>query len=64
MLSESELIAKLVAQWHLDAHERKALPAGEAKGSLVVAEIERSVEHGGRYPTSWRLEAGFDGGAG
>ena len=60
--SESELIAKLVAYWHLDARERKALPNGEAKGSLVVAAVERSVVKAGCYPITWRPDSGFDGG--
>jgi hypothetical protein len=61
-ITELDLIAKLVEQWHLNSHERKALPEGKAKGSLVVNVLQDIVTIKGKYPIDWGLSSGFDGG--
>jgi hypothetical protein len=46
-LDERALVLKLVERWHLSVPERRSLPGGRAKRSLVLAAIERLVrDHG------------------
>lgn len=59
---ESELIHKLVMRWHLSVPERRALPRGSAKASLVCAALEEAVRADGWFPTQWRPEEPFAGG--
>jgi hypothetical protein len=40
---ERHLVRKLVTRRHLNVPERRALPGGRAKGTLVVAEFENAV---------------------
>jgi hypothetical protein len=61
-LIERELAAKLVASWHLNVAERRAIPHGSLPGSLLVAEIGALVEAKGQYPVDWRLDEDFHGG--
>lgn len=59
--SERDLIRKLVVEWHLSVPERKTLPDGRAKVSLILDAMEEIVKGAGCYPAGWRLEDDFSG---
>jgi hypothetical protein len=59
--SERDLIHKLAVDWHLNVPERKKLPGGQAKVSLIVDAIEEIVNDCGCYPAGWRLDDDFSG---
>lgn len=61
-MGEKELITKLVTEWHLSVPERKELPKGKAKGSLIIESIEELLKLHGWFPRNWRPNEGFDGG--
>lgn len=61
-VDETELVRKLAISWHLSVPERRALPGGKAKASLVFAAIEESLTENGWFPPSWRPDQAFEGG--
>jgi hypothetical protein len=58
---EKELIRKLAATWHLNVPERRALPGGRAKASLLLDAIEEELCSGGWYPPDGKPEDDFRG---
>jgi hypothetical protein len=59
---ETALVRMLVATWHLNVPERRALPEGKAKASLVLGFIELELRAHGWFPPTWRPEVEFNGG--
>ena len=59
---ERSLIRKLVATCHLNVAERKHLPGGVAKLSLILDAIEDELRDGGWYPAGLRPDDYFAGG--
>ncbi|HVJ82286.1 MAG TPA: hypothetical protein VNC50_14555 [Planctomycetia bacterium] len=59
---ETKLIRKLVRTFHLDARERRRLPNGRARKSLVLAAIAEELEAGGWHPAGQRPADDFAGG--
>jgi hypothetical protein len=59
---ERELIHKLVTTWHLDGHERRALPGGTARASLIYGVITEALEAHGRFPVEWQPDDSFAAG--
>ena len=59
---EDKLVRKLATSWHLSVPERRALPGGKAKASLIYSIIEESLATGGWFPPSWRPDQPFEGG--
>jgi hypothetical protein len=59
---EKELIRKLAATWHLNVPERRALPGGRAKASLLLDAIEEELRSGGWYPLGCKPDDDFRGG--
>lgn len=59
--TERDLIRQLAVAWHLNVVERKQLPDGKAKVSLLAAAIEAIVKDHGCYPSDWKLEDDFSG---
>lgn len=58
---ERDLIRKLIVDWHLNVPERKQLPGGKAKVSLMLDAIEDVINKHGCYPSGWRLDDDFSG---
>ena len=60
--SEKELIRKLVDTCHLNVPERRGLPGGRAKASLILDAIEETLRTGGWFPSGMRPEDDYAGG--
>jgi hypothetical protein len=50
---EKELVRKLVFTGHLSVPERKALPGGTAKASLIRSVVEEALRSGGPFRAWW-----------
>ena len=61
-LTERELVEKLVVKGHLNVPERRQLPAGLAKASLVREAILGKLWSTGWFPPDWRPEMQYHGG--
>ena len=59
---EKELIRKLVSSWHLCGHERRLLPGGKIRGSLICEAIIETLATEGRFPVEWQPDDSFSGG--
>jgi hypothetical protein len=59
---EKDLIHRLVTTWHLNVHDRRALPGGKARASLVCEAITEVLAREGRYPVEWQPDDSFAGG--
>jgi hypothetical protein len=59
--TEADLVRKLVATWHLNVPERRRLPGGRVKASLILDAIEEELRAGGWYPAGTRPEDDFAG---
>ncbi|HEV8004183.1 MAG TPA: hypothetical protein VGP63_30240 [Planctomycetaceae bacterium] len=59
---ERELIRKLVDTCHLNVPERRGLPGGRAKASLILDAIEETLRTGGWFPSGVRPEDDYAGG--
>jgi hypothetical protein len=60
--AEKELIRKLVTTWHLTGHERRSLPGGKIRGSLICQTITETLDSEGRFPVEWQPDDSFAGG--
>lgn len=60
-LTELELIHKLVLQSHLNVPERRALPNGRARASLMLDAMEALLQRDGWFPGGARPEDDFSG---
>jgi hypothetical protein len=58
-ISERELVRKLVTTWHLDGHERRAIPGGTARAALIYDVISEALDSHGRFPHEWQPEDSF-----
>jgi len=47
---ERTLVLKLVTTWHLNVPERRALPGGKARASLVIAAIQEALKSEDGFP--------------
>src|SRR3954463_1932485 len=56
---ERELIRKLVSDWHLSAPERRSLPGGKIRGSLIYEAIEEVLNSERQFPVEWQPEDSF-----
>ena len=54
LLSEAELIEKLLTRGHLNVPERSCLPEGKARGSLIKATIANHLLEDDWFPKMWR----------
>jgi len=61
ILDEKDLVRKLVTSWHLSVPERRALPNGKARGSLIYSAIEEVLKCEGWFPPDWRPNGFFNG---
>lgn len=61
-MDEASLVRKLVMTWHLNVPERRALPGGVARLSLIRAVIAEVLESNGTFPPGVRLDEPFNGG--
>ena len=60
--SELDLVRKLVIKQHLNVPDRRALPGGMARFSLLCAAAEEAVVQHGWLPIDWRPDDAFSGG--
>lgn len=60
--TEAELVRKLIVKQHLNVPERRLLPGGRAKASLLLDTIEEILHQTGRLPIDWHEDAEFYGG--
>jgi hypothetical protein len=60
--AEESLVRKLVTTWHLNVPERRALPGGKARVSIVIAVIQGALESEGWFPAGCRPDDEFNGG--
>jgi hypothetical protein len=61
-VDERALIEKLVATWHLSVPERRWLPEGKARASLLLDAIEAALRRDGWYPAGLRPGDDYAGG--
>jgi hypothetical protein len=59
---EKSLVRKLVTTWHLNVPERRALPGGKARISIVTEVIQEALESEGWFPPGCRPDDQFNGG--
>lgn len=59
--TEQQLIRKLVLEGHLSVPQRKSLPAGAARASVLRSEIAAILREEGQVPPSLREAEPFDG---
>jgi hypothetical protein len=59
---EKALLRKLAATWHLNVPERRRLPGGRARASLLLDAIEDELRSGGWYPRDGRPDHDYTGG--
>jgi hypothetical protein len=62
MSEEEELTGKLARTWHLNVPERRRLPAGTVRASLLLDAIEEELRSRGMYPPNVTLDDDFRGG--
>lgn len=60
--NEQDLCRKLLAEHHLSVPERRALPEGRARFSVLVAAVQEALSHTGWFPV--QLTPGRDIGEG
>ena len=60
--SEFEIVKKLVLERHINVPERRSLPEGKAKGSLIFQVIEDTIREKGRYPFHIKPGEPYQGG--
>lgn len=61
-IDEKVLAGKLVATWHLNVPERRSLPGGRVKATLILDAIEEQLRSGGWFPADICPEEDFEGG--
>lgn len=59
---EKILTEKLLTKFHLNNIERKELPDGKVKFSMIVTVIKEILSESGWFPKDWRLDMSFCGG--
>lgn len=62
IIDERALTKTLAMKWHLNVPERRSLPNGRVRASLLLDAIENIVRADGWYPVGWTLERDYDGG--
>lgn len=61
MSTEFEITEKLLKEFHINVLERKLLPAGKVKMSMIKKVINKILKNTGWFPENWRPDLPFAG---
>ncbi len=60
-MKEKQIIKKLLETSHINVPERKALPKGKARMSVIKSCLSEHFEHNDRFPLTFNKEMDFSG---